>query len=37
MSLILLARAPSIQCEIKGLQFRIQHCRKGNTDPCIEL
>jgi len=34
---ILLGRAPSITCEIKRLLFRIRNCRKGNTDPCIEL
>jgi phage replication-related protein YjqB (UPF0714/DUF867 family) len=24
-------------CEIKRLLFRIRNCRKGNSDPCIEL
>jgi hypothetical protein len=37
MSLILLARAPSIRCEIKRLLFRIRNCRKGHTDPCNKL
>lgn len=34
---ILLGRAPSIPCEIRRLLFRIRNCRRGNTDPCIEL
>jgi len=38
-SLLAIFRAggSSFQCEIKRLLFRIRHCRKGNTDPCIEL
>lgn len=27
----------STKCAIKRLGFRIRNCRKGNTDPCIEL
>ena len=26
-----------IPCQIKRLLFRIRNCRRGNTDPCIEL
>ena len=38
-SVLLMSRAgsPSIPCEIKRLRFRIRNCRRGNTDPCIEL
>jgi hypothetical protein len=31
------AGVPSIPCEIKRLLSRIRNCRRGNTDPCIEL
>jgi phage replication-related protein YjqB (UPF0714/DUF867 family) len=37
MPLIPLAWVPPITCEIKRLMFRIRNCRRGNTDPCIEL
>jgi phage replication-related protein YjqB (UPF0714/DUF867 family) len=37
MPLIPLAWVLSTKCEIKRRQFRIRNCRKGNTDPCIEL
>jgi phage replication-related protein YjqB (UPF0714/DUF867 family) len=29
--------AGSLQCATKRLQFRIRNCRRGNTNPCIEL
>jgi hypothetical protein len=29
--------APSIPYEIRHPQFRMRNCRRGNTDPCIEL
>lgn len=31
------AEVPSIECEIKRLQFRLQNCTQGNSDPFIEL
>ncbi|MGH7908961.1 MAG: hypothetical protein ACRENW_03810 [Thermodesulfobacteriota bacterium] len=38
-SVVVMSRAgvPCIPCEIKRLLFRIRNCRRGNTDPCIEL
>ena len=37
MPLLALAWVPSILCEIRRLLFRIRNCRRGNSDPCIEL
>jgi len=38
-SVLVMSRAgvPSIPCEIRRLLFHMPNCRKGNTDPCIEL
>lgn len=35
--LLLFAWIPSIWCLIKQILFRVKHCGKGNTDPCVEL
>jgi hypothetical protein len=37
MPLIPLVWNPNILCVIRGLQFRVKHCRRGNNNPCIEL
>lgn len=35
--LILFSWVPGVLCTIKGLLFRIRHCRRGNSNPCIGL
>lgn len=35
--LAIFAWIPGIRCLIKKLLFRITHCRRGNSDPCVEL
>jgi hypothetical protein len=35
--LLALAWIATIPCVVKGLLFRVKHCRRGNNNPCIEL
>jgi len=35
--LFALAWLPPVPCEIRRRLFRIRNCRRGNSDPCIEL
>lgn len=35
--LLLLIWIPGVRCLIKQLLFRVRHCGRGNSDPCIQL
>ena len=37
MPLIPLVWNSNILCVIRGRQFRVKHCRRGNNNSCIEL